>query len=87
MLAYSFQIMLVLLSQLFLTASKTVHIKNIADNSILSAVVSSTTTQVMWLISSALGIGAVLEGDWIILTAYVLGGIIGVFTVLKYNNK
>ena len=84
---YTIQILLVLFSQLFLTASKTVHIKNIADNSILSAVVSSTTTQVMWLISSALGINAVLEGEWIILTAYVLGGILGVFIVLKFKQK
>lgn len=85
-MSYLFQLLVVFGSQMFLTASKTVNLRNVVDNSIISAACSTAVVQTMWLISSTLGISALMNGDIVLLIAYVLGGIVGVIIVLK-NKK
>lgn len=70
-------ITLVFVSQFGLIFSKHYNVKTIIDNNPQKAAVTAVVIQVMWLVSSGLGIKGMLEGNWIIITAYIVAGYLG----------
>lgn len=43
------------------------------------AVMLTTIIQILWLVSTTLGVKAMLELDYMTMTAYVIGGTLGVY--------
>ena len=73
------QIAVVSLSQLSLIFFK--HI--VVANQIIKSMFFTFAIQASWLISSAIGIKAYLEGNYVIVTAYLLGGVVGTWLNFK----
>ena len=72
-------------AQLALIFFKHLAVRAIAAHKVLQTAVYTVMIQVSWLVSSAYGINALLDHEWISVTAYILGGVIG--STLQFKIK
>lgn len=75
----------IFISQLVLVFFKHITIRAIAQHKVGLTAIYTGIIQSAWLVSSALGINALLTGDWLVVFVYILGGIIG--SILQFKIK
>ena len=75
----------IFISQLLLVFFKHITVRAIAQNKVIKSMIYTMFIQLSWLVSSALGINALLNYDWINVIAYVVGGMVG--TVISFRVK
>lgn len=78
---------IIFISQLILVFFKHIAIRAIAQHRIGLTAVYTAVIQSAWLVSSALGINALLKGDWFVVAAYITGGVVGSFLQFKFQIK
>ena len=72
-----------LLFQLFRVLST----RFVVNGSILATSVTTLILQALWLITTAIGVQAVVSTDWKTIAGYMIGGVIGNVIAMKYNIK
>ena len=77
--------LIVFVSQLILVFFKHLAIRAIAAHKVAQTAVYTALIQLSWLIASALGINALLSGEWVSVIAYISGGVIG--SLLQFKVK
>jgi hypothetical protein len=77
------QIAAVSISQMALVFFKQLNIRTIVKHRIYVSMLITFMTQVAWLVSSALGINAFLNDNWLIVGVYLLSGVIGTYLNFK----
>ena len=80
------EITLVIISQFSLVFFKHLNIIKIVENEVIKTMALTAMTQISWLISSAIGINALLNNDYITVTAYIIAGVVGSYFALKTGN-
>lgn len=79
------QIVAVSISQMALVFFKQLNIRTIIKSRVYVSMVITFMTQVAWLISSALGINAFLNDNYLIVSVYLISGVIGTYLNFKIN--
>lgn len=77
------QIVAVSLSQLSLIFFKHITVRTVVAKQIVKSMFFTFAIQASWLISSAIGIKAYLEGNYVVVAAYLLGGVVGTWLNFK----
>lgn len=81
------EVIAVITSQFSLVFFKHLNIIKLVENAVIKTMVLTAMVQISWLISSAIGINALLNSDYITVTAYIIAGVIGSYFALKIGNK
>ena len=71
--------MLVFSSQFILVLLKHLNVRFIVERQVLYSALLTLGIQACWLVASAIGISAVLEYNWWVVAAYLIGGVMGNF--------
>ena len=74
-----------IISQFVFSFSRTLNVRYTAKENILMGVITSTFVKLTWLISSAIGVKSVIDGDIKMCIAYIISGLIGDY--LSYKIK
>lgn len=77
-----YQVLLVFTSQFFLIFSRVLNVRLIMTNAKWKSVFTGFIIQVSWLISSALGVVAVIDSNYWVIVAYFVGGAVGTYLSL-----
>lgn len=78
------------MSQLLLVAFKVWHIQLINNHNepLIKNIFAGVVLQLVWLISSAMGIKSIIDGNYLAAGFYILGGTIGtILPILKQNRR
>jgi hypothetical protein len=62
---------------------KHVNIRVIVAKQVVKSMLYTFFIQASWLVSSAIGINAMVQGDWVVVTFYLLGGVFGTYLNFK----
>lgn len=81
-----FKFLLVTVFELVYMALKTINITKIVEGNALDAALLGGFMTFIWLVSTAIGIGAILEGNIIIAIGYVIGSMAGCYIGVEYEN-
>jgi len=76
---------IIFISQVLLVFFKHLAIRSITNHKRLQTAIYTTFIQASWLISSALGINALLNGEWLSVFVYIAGGVVG--SMLQFRIK
>ena len=79
--------LLIFTAQLALVFFKHLGIRAIAQHRVGLTAIYTALIQVSWLISSALGINALLNFEWLNVIAYIIGGVVGSYLQFKINIR
>lgn len=77
------QIVAVSLSQLSLIFFKHITVRTVVAKQIVKSMFFTFAIQASWLISSAIGIKAYLDGNYVVVAAYLIGGVVGTWLNFK----
>lgn len=77
--------LLLLLCQIAFLFARTISVRYTANNHMIPTVVWSTIISGLWIVTAALGVKAVNEMDWLLLSMYFIGSIIGTYTAMKFQ--
>ncbi|MBL4621937.1 MAG: hypothetical protein JKY89_06020 [Immundisolibacteraceae bacterium] len=77
------EVAIVFAAQLALVFLKHLNIRKIAGQKVAHAVCITGAIQAVWLVASALGIKGFLDGDYTIVAAYIIGGMVGSYLQFK----
>ncbi len=83
MLDQTIQILTVSVSQTALVFFKHVNIRVIVKEQVLRAMFYTFLIQASWLISSAIGINALIKGNYIVVAFYLVAGVLGTYLNFK----
>jgi len=72
-------------SQLLLVFFKHLTVRAVNSHKVVKSAIYTACIQISWLVSSALGINALLNSEWYSVVAYVIGGVVG--TILNFKIK
>ncbi len=72
-------IIYIILSQFGFAFFRTLNVKYTADGKLLGAMVTGGMVNILWITTTAFGIQALTDRNWVGAIAYLLGGQIGVF--------
>ena len=78
-----FQIMLVSLSQMLLVFFKHINIRVIVARQVVRTMFYTFLIQAAWLVSSAIGINALLEHNYVVVGFYLGSGVLGAYLNFK----
>jgi hypothetical protein len=83
------QIIIVFTAQLLLVFFKHLNIRVIVAQRKYYSALLTFLIQLSWLVSSAIGIKALLDYNWVIVIAYLLGGVVGnqINFMISVNNS
>ncbi len=79
--------LIIFIAQMVMVFFKHIAIRAIAQGRVLLTSLYTALIQASWLVSSALGINALLAGDWISVIAYITGGVLGSVLQFKFQVK
>ena len=79
--------LIVFIAQLLLVFFKHLGIRAISNGRVLLTSMYTVAIQSLWLLSSALGINALLNHEWLIVLAYISGGVIGSLLQFRITIK
>ena len=81
--------LLLISTNLIFQASRTYNTRAIAKEDALTVLWSSFIVKLSWMVSTAIGIKSIFEGDLLLAGTYLITGIIGDFIgmKLKYNYE
>ena len=77
------EITAVIVSQFSLVFFKHLNVVMILKEELTKSMILTALIQISWLVSSAIGINALLKNDFITVVAYVIAGVIGSYFALK----
>jgi len=77
------EVFLIYTSQLLMIFLRLLNVRVVAQHKILYSVLLTGGIQASWLVSSALGIKGLLEGNYIVVLFYILGGMTGSYLSFK----
>lgn len=78
-----FQILAVSLSQMLLVFFKHINIRVIVAKQVVRTMFYTFLIQAAWLVSSAIGINALLEHNYIVVGFYLWSGVLGAYLNFK----
>ena len=73
----------IFISQLLLVFFKHLTVRAVASHQVVKSMMYTTFIQASWLLSSALGINALLNHEWWNVLAYIVGGVVGTYLNFK----
>jgi len=75
--------MIIFSSQLLLVFFKHLTVRAVSNHNVIKSMIYTSLIQISWLVSSALGIDALLNHNWIDVMAYIVGGVLGTYLNFK----
>jgi len=79
--------LLIFVLQFLFQLTRTLGTRYVARDNIKGSVIISFFIQGLWLTTTFLGVKFMAEMDWIGITGYMLGGLLGVYASMKFNLK
>tara|TARA_R110000765_G_scaffold418289_1_gene521652 strand:+ start:478 stop:798 length:321 start_codon:yes stop_codon:yes gene_type:complete len=67
----------VLVTQVIFLFFRTLNVMYVAEHRLMPSIVTGTAIGLAWLVTIAIGVGAMMDGQWQPIAAHVIGGIIG----------
>ena len=77
---------LLIVSNLIFQSSRTWNTRAIAKEDTLKVVLSSVVVKISWIISSAIAINSILEGDFLLTSTYIITGVLGDYIGMKIKQ-
>ena len=77
------EFMLIFVLQFFFQLTRTLGTRYVAKDNIAGSVILSFFIQALWLTTTFLGVKFMAEMDWMGITGYMLGGLLGVYISMK----
>ena len=77
--------LVVLITQIIFLYFRTLNVMYTSENKILPSVVTGTAIGFAWLITIAIGVNAMIDGEWQPIVAHAVGGILG--TLWGFHSK
>lgn len=81
------EIIVLTVSQLLFSFSRTLNVRYTSKDKVLMSIVTSTIIKSTWLVSSYLGINAIIKGDYVTAIIYVISGLVGDWLSFKVKIK
>ena len=79
--------LIIFVAQLLFQLSRTYGQRVVSRDDVISSVLASTVIQALWLITTAMGVKSVNDMDVPGITAYMIGGVLGVYLSFKIPVK
>ena len=79
--------LILIISQIVFSFSRTLNVRYTAKERIAQTLVTGGVIKIAWLVSSAIGINALINQDYITALIYVLSGLIGDYLSFKIKVK
>lgn len=79
--------LIIFVAQLLFQLSRTYGQRVVSRDDVISSVLASTVIQALWLITTAMGVKSVNDMDVPGITAYMIGGVFGVYLSFKIPVK
>ncbi len=73
--------------QLLFQLSRTFSTRLISRDHMFGTMVMTFIIQALWLITTAIGVKAVFEINWYIISSYMFGGLVGAYIAMKVTLK
>lgn len=74
---------LIFISQVIFLYLRTLNIRHVSEGRMLKALLSGNGIAIFWMLSIAIGVNALWEGDWTPIIAHLLGGSLGTYLAMK----
>lgn len=78
---------ILIVSQLVFIYARTVNVIHNSKGLMIPSLISGTVVKITWLVSTALGVNALITKDYLSITLYLLAGILGDYLALKSRKK
>ena len=79
--------LVLIVSQITFSFSRTLNVRYTSKEKVIHALITGVVIKVSWLISSFIGISALIKEDYTTAVIYVLSGIIGDYLSFKIKVK
>lgn len=79
------QIIIVFISQLIMIYARTLNVRTIIAGHTFWSIANGFVIQITWLLGSAFSINALLQGSWLVVLSYIIGGGLGTYLSMKTN--
>jgi len=76
-----------IISQIVFSFSRTLNVRYTAKERITQTIISGVVIKLSWLVSSAIGINALINQDYLTATIYVVSGVLGDYLSFKIKVK
>jgi len=85
------EILLLIISNMLCIFTRTYNILHIAELKIFKSIISGTLLTLSWLMSTAIGMNALINGSgrdsWIVVSIYVVAGTLGQVLAMKHKIR
>ena len=81
------KITILLLSQFVFCFSRTLNVRYTARENVPMSIITGIIIKITWLVSSAIGVVSVIDMDFPVIIAYIVGGVIGDYISFKIKIK
>lgn len=78
---------LVAVLQLIFSVGKVFDIKWSYENRVFPLILSNSVLSATWLVSTALGLEGIVEGDYLMTAVYIISGGIGKWVAVEIDNR
>jgi len=78
---------ILILSQLVFSYARTVNVIHNSKGLMIPSLISGTVVKITWLLSTYLGVNALITKDYLSVVLYLLAGILGDYLALKSRKK
>ncbi len=78
---------ILIVSQLVFSYARTVNVIHNSKGLMIPSLISGTVVKITWLISTALGVNALITKDYLSIIFYLSAGILGDYLALKSRKK
>lgn len=75
--------LLVFFLQIIFIWLRTINLKHITDGKVVYAILSSNGVAITWMVSTAIGVNSMLNGEIIPIVAHLLGGTVGLYLGMR----
>jgi len=78
---------ILILSQLVFSYARTVNVIHNSKGLMIPSLISGTVVKITWLLSTYLGVNALITKDYLSVLLYLLAGVLGDYLALKSRKK
>ena len=78
---------ILILSQLIFSYARTVNVIHNSKGLMIPSLISGTVVKITWLLSTYLGVNALITKDYLSVLLYLLAGVLGDYLALKSRKK
>ena len=82
-----FEIFMAGFLQFLFQMSRTFSTRLISRDHIIGTMLMTFVIQALWLVTTAIGVKAVFEVNWYIISSYMFGGLVGAYFAMKITLK